>query len=749
MTEKIDPKFDQILRCQPLFHAFPELLVSLKKVQHVTLSNSLEDRWLLLSYSGIFLLAKKTFHRSLAVTNTISFVDLAMIKVKKSLATFEGKNNTNFSISHPKVVKIASKIYYLHELLFSHPKTQFSLDIEGSLQSEFNDYLFEFESQQPLSDRFLSCLIHEISTFDESFVKSVYDQLKTESEGTFEITKELATNQFISSISSAISYDNEITTLILSNFSMSAFIPHLTTIISNNNSISCILMKKIDFSEPFYDNVFELFQDEDSLFGATEFIFENCIFGIESHSFFESFSNYQKEIKILSFQNCKFDVGSIELIFQSIFIYKCFHSITAFLINDFAFPEELLPCLVQLGYCEWVLSTHCLQTLSIQNCALKCDQLLNRILKVDCGISDIILSDNCFTGKLYLKSFNSMTSLTLNGCRFSNFSILISLFHALSNHEREGIQLNCNSIILEDNQWDQFYCKIKNFEIPCLVGLSWDTNSMSLQNITFFVDFIIKQKSLKELSISYCLSNEKELIPILLKLVSSIKFEVFSMAALNNESALGVDLIPVISELLKCNSLRSLNISNHLIEDQGMHKILNSMPLSLNELRFDNFGASCAMSIIDICTQIYEKPSIIFASWPSNDEKPALTKSPVKQRPELIKQLSELRQKFITKYGKESAGCSEHEFNSVMMSKLITNTSLKNKKKKEIQKKSTKVQNYMKDNLILMAKYVDYDDEVLSLLNECGDILGVEPMNSIVSEMEKKYTIQDLANELL
>jgi hypothetical protein len=121
---------------------------------------------------------------------------------------------------------------------------------------------------------------------------------------------------------------------------------------------------------------------------------------------------------------------------------------------------------------------------------------------------------------------------------------------------------------------------------------------------------------------------------------------------------------------------------------------------------------------------VLESPTITFATFPQRDVKPALTKSNVARRPEIARQLSELRQRFLERFGPEADSPDEGEEARFVSGapQPIRPAHARSAPAGESPR------TVIAQNLETMKFFADYDEETLGLIAECGELPGVDPM---------------------
>ena len=139
----------------PSFHVAATKVYVNEVVQKVNTHGVLQERILIVTNSGIFLLQQRTFPRSYYVSRIIPFSQLVLIIVDESTMQFYCGGVT-MKLRHPKHVQIASIVYSVRVGLFGDKPRPAKIEIAESVQDSFGTSDFDFESDSILGDSFLS-----------------------------------------------------------------------------------------------------------------------------------------------------------------------------------------------------------------------------------------------------------------------------------------------------------------------------------------------------------------------------------------------------------------------------------------------------------------------------------------------------------------------------------------------------------------------------------------------------------------
>jgi hypothetical protein len=180
--------------------------------------------------------------------------------------------------------------------------------------------------------------------------------------------------------------------------------------------------------------------------------------------------------------------------------------------------------------------------------------------------------------------------------------------------------------------------------------------------------------------------------------------------------------VPLLA-ILANNSIETLDVTGQELGEEGLFKVFAAAP-ALREFHFGYFGVSSGDALISVCQKILQSPTITFATFPQREVKPALTKSNVARRPEIARQLGELRQRFLERFGPEADSPDDAE-EARFVSGAPHPTRPANQRATPAGESPRTV---IAQNLETMKFFADYDEETLALITECGELSGVDPM---------------------
>ena len=213
---------------------------------------------------------------------------------------------------------------------------------------------------------------------------------------------------------------------------------------------------------------------------------------------------------------------------------------------------------------------------------------------------------------------------------------------------------------------------------------------------------------------------------------------------------MGIGILPVVDQLVRNGILRILDISDNKVGDRIMDLVVGALPTTLKEFYFAGYEPSDVNSIFRVCEALLTYRTLVHASWPASDIKPALKNLTPGARPDVFKVVQQLRQKFIDRFG-YSNDMSIADTNE-MMSKFTTmvNTAplvmpkMKHHKQEPNDKKS-----HHAHNSNPTTKFIEYDSTLTKMIQECGCVVSDDPLLTILREIDSETDIPVLASCLV
>ena len=213
---------------------------------------------------------------------------------------------------------------------------------------------------------------------------------------------------------------------------------------------------------------------------------------------------------------------------------------------------------------------------------------------------------------------------------------------------------------------------------------------------------------------------------------------------------MGIGILPVVDQLVRNGILRILDISDNKVGDRIMDLVVGALPTTLKEFYFAGYEPSDVNSIFRVCEALLTYRTLVHASWPSNDIKPALKNLTPVARPTVFKVVQQLRQKFIDRFG-YSNDMSIADTNE-MMSKFTTmvNTApLVMPKMKHHRQETNDKKSHHSRNSNPTTKFIEYDSTLTKMIQECGYAVGDDPLLTILREIDSETDIPVLASGLV
>lgn len=731
---------EPFLAAHPVLHTIKKGLIIFDSAEYINRKGKIKEKYFCLHISGIYILFQKSFSKQLQVSRFIPLVDLKKVFVTEKQLTFQSDTD-KITIIHQKMLKIASKTETVYQALFDHPSMKLEMLIENKIKAAYDQHYFAYQPTNLLADRFIACILKCTQTFVESTVKETYDFLTTVSD-ILTISDIQMSNPYIQAIMQAFSLDTNIRELKLKNFAIDAFIPYMLQTAKYNATLNKVYLKNIDFSHPI-KNV-ELLFDENNSINIRHFELMNCKFDLQpAATFFEEFSKYRPKVEYLSFKGCQFNTASLDSFFQTLFFSPCFHNLQYFKLENITGFDDLSFLIFQLVSSGWVLETHCLKYLVAKGCNLQLENLLPQVLQLDTEFNDLDLSHNNFLTPLKTKfEINqSFSSLILQDVNFGP-GALLSLLKCLQKVQNK-FSLDISRCVMNQESWNEFYSKASQIKIQNMTTLVFDGNDLNNDNIKSFCEFIHSLPILSNLSISNCVkkTNVQSVFPKLIELIQNKPFESITISS-TPENALGVSMSDFLLNLVRKGCLKKLDISGQMVGENLLNQICQEMSSSLCDINFDGFNPTDAEAFLGTCENFLSRSFIKNAVWPASDVKNALQKSSPQLRNELQRRIQHMKTQFASKFGKNEKkpesifdNCPKQSSGADSIDPISLSNSMTPKQG-------------LFENYTQMSIYVKYDNETELLLKECKDIYGVDPIEKIFTDINRRTQVETLADQL-
>lgn len=515
-------------------------------------SPTYNERYLVVASPGVFLLKTNNFLPGINMEKIFPFVSITRMEVNPDCIiisqskTNSGSDDSQIIFKTVNQVNIAYKIHTIRDFLYGNTALPYEIKIDPSIINDFTRQKYIYNSSSKIVDIFLSCaLVYDHSKLQIPKLDSMCSLLNQIQEfKTFEINSVLMKKPYLASFAATISIDNDINEVRICdiNLGLNQFQKLLISILQRTKSIKRLIFIHTKFEESDFSQ-FIHFMQSNPTFCGDEWIFDSCDFSKPEQSkfdkFFSSFKNYQRPVRILTFNRCHFSLTMFEKVVRDILFSNCFHSLEILWITNIEYPDVVLSFLIQLISSDLLIKVKKLNTLSIIDCCINLSDLFEKMVKLNSntiinstpeetglGVLTTNFSGNSFwspvTDKLWV-TLHPRTNLILRKCTFSDES-LASLFHALSLHKGKSLHLDCSGIAVSENGWLIFRKEImgekneketihlsqknelKPICLNTLTELVWDNNVIDSNNVKSFTNFLKEQHQLRKLSINDCIN---------------------------------------------------------------------------------------------------------------------------------------------------------------------------------------------------------------------------------------------------
>lgn len=663
---------------------------------------------------------------------------MSHIKIERQFVTIT-KPSTTIQISHPDLLNIACIIVSIRCTLYDPKTFPLNISIAMSLQEQFQRLNYDYTTESTLADKFLSSCAGSSTQLATDKLEQCYSFLsKIKEELT--ISQEFLSLPYLSNAVSSFSNEKHLTTIYLTDTNSKQLFKTFSSIISTNVGIKCVVMNSVTVQGEMKD-----FNDAVSTTNSTiyEWVFNYCNFESEDFKLFiECFRNYKTNIKTLIFNNCSFTQSTFSYFTQRFFFIGCFHSLESFYIGDVIFSKEVLFFLCQLFASDWVLKNKTLKNLLIPRCYVELDTLFLQMQNFETGITTANFSGNIFIHPLssdLASKLSPCINFMFPDCGFGE-ETFISLMQVLSLHRGHTLRLDLSNSLCSPASWKRFYSIAPTLSLKSLVSLVWNGNVIDKS----FCDFIKNQPRLSKLSISDCIlqSDADEILPELSKVFSIKSLSSFTIRATKPQFVLGNSVVPLLIQLMKKRSLNELDISGQNVGEENILALLDSMPMVMKGIRFNNNNIVNPDKLIQILNTILKK-RLTFASWPETDVENIIIATNQLFRNEIKSRIDVLKKEFESRYGVTQVQNDPLTFIHNIKN-TFSNNSLSNENKPQVTY-GFEGRHVAADK---MLKFRVTDDEISNLLNECNSLEGKNPMVSMLEFMEAETSLARLADYL-
>ena len=629
---------EQLIQAHPIFGLEQLNIYWCDTVQFVNPKGSTKSHLFAVTTAGLFVFEKRTFPRSIFISKYIPFSELLLVRVEDGEMQFCCPK-ISLVLRHPDYVVIVSLVLGIRNALFGtktrEPKVVVTAEIESNE--------FAFRTDHLLSDRFLSlCGKIPKRVFSCEQVCDVYQQLTREKVVT--ISGELMASPCFGPLVEAVACDDSVKHLIFTQLSFCSAVEGLTELFLTNTSV-----KKVTFRNVVFCGELKWCVEEDKMkFRPGTIIFDESELNTpEFLQFWEKFPLFSNHVTRLSFFGCNFTKKTLEGLFQSMFMLKCFRDIEVVEFSDVKIADAFNMCLLQFFGSNLFLINRNLRILRCKNCQLQPGEMFGLVSEFENSIRTVDFSRNfMFSFKGPIKSWDALTEIHLSSCIWTG-DAFVELMTALSTSENHIERLFLDDMRVDSEEdYRKIYEGLAKAKGTQLQVLSWSKNDMRLTEVEKFVEFVMHQPKLVHLVLSECIHEAEALRP-LEQMVSEKKIETFVMRG-RGKTILGRNLLPVLRAFLTNQSLKTLDVIGQCIGNEGLIIICQLAKTSLNSVFFDGSRPSTVDALTDCCNILIASP-LVQSVWPEWDVKRVLSKVNAVRRLNLQEKIDKLESDFKAK----------------------------------------------------------------------------------------------------
>ena len=623
----------------PLFRNSLSKILWYGPVEKINTHNVKQKRELAISNFGLFLLKQTKFPKSLVITKYLSLGDIKYMLLDPEMVIICDKpKSPKFTLVSPKIVKITSIIYSICNALYGK-KMKLNFQCTTEVKPKFESSKFFYESQNPLSERFLSNLLGSKLTIKQLNVDMIQDtiDLLVKTRNSFTITSDLVASIFIDSITKSIALDQDISDLTLSDLNFSSFIPYFLPILKENDSITTLKLTNIRFSE---SSKKLKIQNNKWKFSFQNIILENCKISTPYFTIFlEILNHFHDKINCLTVLKCSFNDETLKLLFNTI---NCLSDLDTLKIECINSNKSLLVTLISEQLAKSTQENH-IKRLSIDNNGINLANLLPCVK----SISRLNVSGNKFNSTIQNieLNFESADEIYFSRCVFSDakFNLLIS---TLSQESSKPTILHFDAIICNNN--NKLYEDLSKAKIPSLQALTWNDNAMNDLQTGFFARFLKANPNLVEIELNGStfdcdVFRNNELF--------DSRFTKIALHAIPNQKIIfGKSLIDLLNPT-KLVNLRVLDITNQKMGDDSIYflqkLIFENEECLIEELYFDGQEIETSDLLFSFLENLCGVVTLHKASWPDSDISFLISHTTIAKRVDVKGGYERLRKRFI------------------------------------------------------------------------------------------------------
>lgn len=644
---------EEIKRANPIFNVFSCQILTAEKVSVISSQNNSEsERILVVGTPGVGIFRERLLPRGLFQRRFFSYGDITKLVVNsRYVRVIAGTEEITFK--HANHLRIAARIHATRCAIFDPSDAPYSIEVASEVENPFAGHVFVYHTSSLLADRFLANVVNTKQTLDSGTLEKICRHLM-ELKPLVDVNKELLSMSHQQAIACALSFDHSITGLRIKGVSFGLAGPFVASVLSRSSSIRRVMFVKTRFDQVCQEYL-DMVQRSD-VFRAEEWIFEECALDVGYFmKFFDPFIKYKGNVKILTFNKCRFSQDVFASFSQTLLFSKCFQRLEVLWLSDVQFPDDMMEFLMQLFGSDWLIKNRTLQTLAILNSVVHLDEFFERLMRFDTGIVTVNMSGNVFVNVPsadLVKAFSSQANLVLANCGFVDGS-MEALFQSLSHHKGVSLSLDCSAAMIGQSERLAFESVLPTFVLPTLTEFVWDRNAITPENVAGFIEFFRNQPKLTSLSISDCIdaAHAQDVLVPLLDYFKVCSLSSFTIASSSTKTSLGPLLTPVLEHVLKRYTLKHLDITGQNIGSDGLIVVTNLLPLAMEEFRFEGNSISSADALIQIMQTLLDKRLKVL-TWPEQDVKPSLVNVPISQRTDFVMRIELIRKQYYQQYGR-------------------------------------------------------------------------------------------------
>lgn len=634
---------EQLLQIHPLLKAPGVKVLMHDNVGKINTHGDVQPRYLVITTIGIFLLIKKKFPSGYKISREIALSRVNSITLTTDF--FEVKSDdVSIVVQHEKINYMAAILDHMYTSMMGVS----CLKSSNQLKTTVMELQLDMNEDINIIHRFISeCLALNIPTQLDQ-ITTICKTLETQGDA-LTITPVLAASSLMPALAGSLRGDTLFKTIVLKDVSFLSFFPHFSTIMKLSTSITTIQFYRTSFLESNLTTPSGFFEKE-VVAPLQSITFINCdLTNPRFKDFFYEFAKIKANFTSFTIERCDFIPSSLEAVFYSIFDAPCFRTLTELIIKKINLAESVQMFSVQLMNCDWVLKKKSLHKFVCNNVPLNVEFLLSAFMMFESGLQEISFS-GCNLAKPLAKpipTFQEITTLDLSEIQTSA-SNLFSVMKSIQTGQHQIKNIDLSALKISAAESELLYPMIADVELKGITTLAWVQNKVSNQSLPHFVDFLCKQKSVYDLSISECILNKASNVDQVLRIVRELSLERFVMAG-HGSFSFGPEFNDVLEALISRGTCISIDISGHGIGDNGLPLLEKLIATGTKALAFNSTCANNAEKLL-ACLKAIISSNVEFSLWPGPDVSRVLPKIPLTSRERLIREFGNLKKQFEEKY---------------------------------------------------------------------------------------------------